>query len=134
MKNLLDILSFRLAPEDEYPHAVDDAKNFNESMYINVFDFNQTMGGWFRVGNRPNEGKAEVSCCIYLPDGRVGFMFSRPGISSNDALDAAGLKFEIIEPLKASTGNVFRPGMPLDQSWRHGQPGQGFLGKPHRGL
>ncbi|HOO91155.1 MAG TPA: hypothetical protein PLA74_10075, partial [Syntrophales bacterium] len=51
-------------------------------------------------GNRPNEGKAEVSCCIYLPDGRVGFFFNRPEISSNDALDAAGLKFKILEPFK----------------------------------
>jgi len=100
MKNMLDTMSFRLAPEDEYNHPIDDARNFNESMYINLFDFNQVMGGWFRVGNRPNEGKAEVSCCIYLPDGRVGFFFNRPEISSNDALDAAGLKFKILEPFK----------------------------------
>jgi len=100
MKNMLDTMSFRLSPEDEYNHVVDDAKNFNESMYINIFDFKQVMGAWFRVGNRPNEGNAEVSCCIYLPDGRVGFIFSRPDISSNDALDAAGLKFEILEPFK----------------------------------
>ncbi len=100
MKNMLDTMSFQLKPEDEYNHPVEDTKNFNESMYINVFDFNQVMGGWFRVGNRPNEGRAEVSCCLYLPDGRVGFIFSRPDISSNDTLDAAGLKFEIQEPLK----------------------------------
>ena len=36
------------------------------------------VGGWFRIGNRPNEGYAEISVCLYLPGGRVGFMFGRP--------------------------------------------------------
>ena len=66
---------FRLAPEDEYTHPIEAEKNFNESMYINIFDPSSRLGGWFRVGNRPNEGYAEMTCCLYLPDGRVGFMF-----------------------------------------------------------
>lgn len=90
----------RLTPEDEYMHPIEAASNFNESMYINLFDHQQKMGGWFRVGNRPNEGHAEMSCCIYLPDGQVAFMFQRPAISSNDALNAAGMKFEVIEPFR----------------------------------
>lgn len=90
----------RLEPQDEYTHPVEAEKNFNESMYINIFDPSTRLGGWFRVGNRPNEGYAEMTCCLYLPDGRVGFMFGRPEISGNDALEAAGLKFEILEPLK----------------------------------
>ena len=28
----------RLEPQDEYPHDPGDAKNYNESMYFNVFD------------------------------------------------------------------------------------------------
>ena len=32
------------------------------------------------MGNRPNEGYAEMTVCLYLPDGRVGFMFKRPHI------------------------------------------------------
>ena len=47
---------FRLAPEDEHTHPVEPARNFNESMYINLFDHAQRQGVWFRVGNRPNEG------------------------------------------------------------------------------
>jgi hypothetical protein len=90
----------RLAPEDEYTHPIEEEKNFNESMYINIFDPSSRLGGWFRVGNRPNEGYAEMTCCLYLPDGRVGFMFGRPDISNNDALDAGGMKFEVLEPLK----------------------------------
>ena len=93
-------LKFRLEPEDEYTHPIEEEKNFNESMYINIFDSSNRLGGWFRVGNRPHEGYAEMTCCLYLPDGRVGFMFGRPEISNNDALDAGGMKFEIVEPLK----------------------------------
>ena len=93
-------LRFRLDPEDEYTHPIEEEKNFNESMYINIFDRSARLGAWFRVGNRPNEGYAEMSCCLYLPDGRVGFMFGRPEISTNDALDAGGMRFEILEPLK----------------------------------
>ncbi len=91
---------FRLEPKDEYNHPIEAETNFNESMYINVFDHQQNMGGWFRVGNRPNEGHAEMTVCIYLPDGTVAFMFKRPEISNNDELNAGGLRFEVIEPFK----------------------------------
>lgn len=90
----------RLDPEDEYCHEPDAAKNYNESMYFNVFDPERKVGGWFRVGNRPNEGYAEMSVCLYLPDGRVGFMYARPKISGNTELNAGGLKIEVVEPFK----------------------------------
>ena len=92
--------TIRLRPEDEYMHPIEAASNFNESMYINLFDHQQQCGGWFRVGNRPNEGHAEMSFCFYLPDGQVAFMFQRANISGNEALDAGGMRFEIIEPFK----------------------------------
>jgi hypothetical protein len=92
--------TIRLEAQDEYMHPIEEAHNFNESMYINLFDHQQKLGGWFRVGNRPNEGHAEMSFCFYLPDGRVAFMFQRASIDNNDALNAGGMAFEIIEPLK----------------------------------
>ena len=65
----------RLVPEDDCMHALEAAPNFNESMHFNVFDRANRLGGWFRIANRPNEGKGEMTCCVYLPDGRVGSMF-----------------------------------------------------------
>jgi hypothetical protein len=90
----------RLAPEDEYTHPPGDAENYNESMYFNMFDARQKAGGWFRLGNRPNQNYAEMSICAYLPDGRAGFMFQRPRIENNDAMNAGGLRIDVIEPFK----------------------------------
>ena len=80
--------------------AVYDSRQDSFSKNINLFDFSQVMGGWFRIGNRPNEGYAEMTCCLYLPDRSVGFMYGRPQISNNEALDAGGMRFEIVEPFK----------------------------------
>ncbi len=87
-----------VAPEDEFTHPPGEASNFNESMYFNFFDGALRVGGWMRIGNRPNEGRAEVSNCLYLPDGRVLFQFRRPEIGGNDRFEAGGLGFEIEEP------------------------------------
>ena len=87
-----------LAPEDDYLHELGPEPNFNESAYYNFFDRKQRLGGWFRIGNRANEGNAERTVCLYLPDGRVLFSFGRPKIANNDAFDAAGLSFEVQEP------------------------------------
>ena len=58
------------------------------------------IGGWFRLGNRPNEGQAEMTTCLYLPDGRVAFMYGRPKIADNKAMNAGGMKIEVVEPFK----------------------------------
>lgn len=91
----------RLEPADEYPHAPDDAVNFNESVYASGWDAGGKMGGWMRLGNRVNEGYAELSVCLYLPDGRVACRFERPQISSNDAFDAGGLRYEVEQPFES---------------------------------
>lgn len=100
MADISPEFELRLLPEDEYTHDPGTAGNYNESMYFNVFDPSSMVGGWFRIGNRPNEGYAEVSVCLYLPDGRVGFAFARPSISGNTELKAGGLHIKVIEPLK----------------------------------
>ena len=35
----------KLEPEDEYTHVPDESLNYNESMYFNLFDHEQRMGG-----------------------------------------------------------------------------------------
>ena len=94
----MDAPALRLLPEDEYMHPLEEDPRFNESMYFNAYDPAAGVGGFFRLGNRANEGYAEMTVCLYLPDGRVGFMFARPEIEGNDAFDAGGLRFEVREP------------------------------------
>src|ERR1700709_49111 len=91
----------RLEAADEYPHAVDDVVNFNESVYASGWNAASKMGGWMRLGNRVNEGYAELSVCLYLPDGRVACQFKRPEIRGNDGFEARGLPQGGKEPLKA---------------------------------
>ena len=91
---------FLLESKDEFMHDTEGASNFNESMYFNFYDAGEALGGFLRIGNRPNERYAEQTTCIYLPDGRVGFVFQRPEISTNDGFDAGGCSFEVISPFE----------------------------------
>ncbi len=93
-----DDMRMRLLPTDDFMHEPEEAKNYNESRYYNFFDRVTGFGGWVRMGNRVHEGHSELSVCLYLPDGSVGFIYDRPRIDSNDAHDAGGLRFEVIEP------------------------------------
>lgn len=107
---------FRLDPEDEYAHAPEAVSNFNESVYMNGFDPGRRVGGWMRVGNRVNEGYAEMSVCLYLPDGRIACQFQRPEIKRNDRFEAGGLSYQCIEPFRQTAmrfaGEVLMPSSP----------------------
>src|SRR5215510_4282446 len=92
------MVRMRLEPSDDYLHPVEAASNFNESRYYNWFDPGAGTGGWVRMGNRPNEKYAEMTVCLYLPDGRIAFNFKRPKIDSHDAHDAGGLRFDVVAP------------------------------------
>ena len=87
-----------LVPEDDYTHRLGPEPNFNESMYFNFFDPQQSIGGFVRLGNRANEGRAEMTLCLYLQGGRVLFQFQRAPIDDNDAFDAGGMRFEVVKP------------------------------------
>ena len=39
-----------------------------------------------------------MSICLYLPDGRIAFMFKRPECTHNDAFDNGGMRFEVLSP------------------------------------
>ena len=91
---------FVMRPDDEMMHKPDASVNFNESVYTNGFNAASPVGGWMRLGNRVNEGYAELSVCLFLPDGRIACQFQRPNIASNERFNAGGLSYAVIEPLK----------------------------------
>src|SRR5258708_24455562 len=86
-----------LLEQDDLMHPNTGESNFNESAYYNFYDRTQRLGGFIRLGNRANEGYAEMTACLYLPDGTVGVMFQRPEIKNNDAHNAGGAKFEVVK-------------------------------------
>ena len=92
-----------MRPEHEFNHTPDSSINFNESVYTNAFDSRSAFGGWMRLGNRVNEGYAELSVCLYLPDGRIACQFQRPSITSNDRFEAGGIRYTVNEALKSVT-------------------------------
>jgi hypothetical protein len=132
-------MAVRLDESDEYMHELGPEPNFNESMYINCFDPDQGVGGWFRMGNRANEGQAEMTVCLYLPgDGggdddagrQVGFMFKRPKIDNNDALDAAGLTWTVVTPFEELRVDYVGKVVVLDEPEQMADPKQAFTDNP----
>ncbi len=95
--------SYQLVPQDEYPHPPTPELHFNESVYMNAFDHQGRWGGWMRLGNRPNEGYAELAVCLYLPDGRILCQFQRPRITDNQTFAAGGMQVSVEEPLARLT-------------------------------
>jgi hypothetical protein len=124
-------MGIRLEPQDEYMHELGPEPNFNESMYFNVYDPKSRLGGFFRLGNRANEGQAEMTTCIYLPDGRVAFMYQRPKISHNDAFDAGGMRFEVVRPFEELTVDYDGKVVLLDNPLEMADPKKAFTENPY---
>lgn len=118
-------------PADDLMHENTGEPNYNESAYYNFYDPAVRLGGFLRLGNRPNEGYAEMTCCLYLPDGRVGFMYARPKIPDNARFEGAGMRFVVEEPMRRHRlrydGAVCLLARPLDLL----DPKAAFTGNPH---
>jgi hypothetical protein len=134
-------MAVRLEPSDEYMHELGPESNFNESMYINCFDPDQQVGGWFRIGNRANEGYAEMTVCLYLPPdagtpaagspGRsVAFMYKRPTIDNNDAFDAGGLRWTMVTPFEELRIDYAGRVVLLDEPEQMANPKEAFANNP----
>jgi len=123
-------MKIRLEPSDEHMHPLELASNFNESMYFNVFDPTSHIGGFLRLGNRANEGYAELTVCLYLPDGRVGFMFKRPEIDNNDAFDAGGIRFTVVTPFEELATSYHGQVTVLEEPLQMANPRQAFTENP----
>jgi len=106
----------RLTDADEGIHPVGPEDNWNESRYIDYWDPTSGVGGWLRIGMRPNEGRAEMSSCTYLPDGRAAFFFERAPIDGN-GLVAGGQSWEIDEPYRRNRVRYRGEVLLLDDPW-----------------
>jgi hypothetical protein len=129
-------MGVRLDESDEYMHELGPEPNFNESMYINCFDPDQEVGGWFRMGNRANEGQAEMTVCLYLPGRdagprRVGFMFKRPPIENNDQLAGAGLTWTMVTPFEELRVDYAGKVVVLDEPEQMADPKAAFTDNPY---
>ncbi|MGE0596177.1 MAG: hypothetical protein AB7P07_07425 [Hyphomonadaceae bacterium] len=107
-------MTLKLDPKDERQHEPEPASNYNESAYFDMFDSRSALGAWLRIGNRPNEGHAEVTVCVHLPDGKVAFWFARPEIHGNAELNAGGLRVDVVEPFKTLNLSYDGPVILLD--------------------
>jgi hypothetical protein len=125
------MVKMRRLPEDDFMHTPEDATNFNESRYYNFFDHEAGFGGWVRMGNRVHEGYAELTVCLYLPDGRVGFMFKRPKITTNDEHNAGGLRFEVVKPYEQHRLTYGGKVCLLTDPREMGEPREAFANNPH---
>ncbi|NMF88587.1 DUF7065 domain-containing protein [Aromatoleum petrolei] len=118
-----------LTDADEGVHEKGEQTNWNESRYVDFWDANQRVGGWFRIGNRPNAGWAEMSACITLPDGKTAFMFERPKITAN-TLHSGNQQWEIVQPWVANRVQYRGELMVMDDPWILIDPKRAFETAP----
>jgi hypothetical protein len=121
-------------PEDDYTHPLGPESNFNESVYFNFFDRRQRRGGFVRIGNRANEGYAEMTVIVYEPDGSALFNYKRPPITSNDGWNAGGLSVEILEPGVKQRTRYAGSVVSLTEPRAMADPARAFKENPHRRL
>jgi len=122
----------RTKPDDDVMHQPDGSAEFNESVYYNFGDRHTDVGGFLRIGNRPNEGYAEVSTCLFLPGGTVAFWYVKPEITANDAHDAGGLRCRTVEPHRVHTVGYDGEVVVLDDPAQMEDPRSAFKANPHR--
>lgn len=119
-------------PEDDYTHPLGPEPNFNESVYFNFFDRAHNRGGFIRIGNRANEGHAEMTVIVYNPDGSAFFNYKKPEVSHNDEWNAGGARVEVIEPgyeiRTVYEGSALYMANPRDMQ----DPGSAFKSNPFR--
>ncbi|UCE85543.1 MAG: hypothetical protein JSU66_14575 [Deltaproteobacteria bacterium] len=123
-----------LEPADDYTHALGPEPNFNESMYFNFFDRERRIGGFLRLGNRANEGHAERTVTVFLPDGHVLFGFERARIDGNDAFEAGGVRFEVMEPSQKLRTTYAGPVIDMAEPRQMAEPREAFRNNPTRQL
>jgi hypothetical protein len=119
-----------ITEQDDYTHPLGPEENFNESMYFNFFDRARKTGGFVRLGNRANEGYAEMTIALYLPVGSALFQYKRPDITGNDAMRAGGMRFEVIEPMQRLRTTYDGHAVHMADPTQMANPGEAFRNNP----
>ncbi|MBO6558158.1 MAG: hypothetical protein JJ934_13360 [Pseudomonadales bacterium] len=119
-------------PEDDFTHPLGPEQNFNESVYFNFFDRQNNRGGFIRMGNRANEGYAEMTVIVFNSDGSAFFNYKKPEISNNDEWNAGGARVQVLAPgekLRTTyQGSALHMANPRDMQ----DPGKAFKNNPFR--
>jgi hypothetical protein len=123
-----------LRAEDDYTHELGPEENFNESVYFNFFDPVQNRGGFVRMGNRANEGYAEMTVIVWNPDGSAIFNYDKPAISHNDAWSAGGLNIDVVKPAELVRTVFAGSAVHLSDPKEMADPGKAFKSNPRQKL
>jgi hypothetical protein len=130
---LVNILG-NIKAEDDLTHELGPEQNFNESVYFNFFDPKQNRGGFVRIGNRANEGYAEVTVIVWNPDGSAMFNYEKPSISHNNGWNAGGLEIEILVPAEKVRTTYSGEALFLADPHEMSDPGKAFKSNPRKSL
>ena len=120
--------------DDDYTHPLGPESNFNESVYFNYFNRDADRGGFIRIGNRANEGYAEMTVIVYNPDGSAMFNYKKPEISSNDGWDAGGVKVDVLVPGEKIRTRYQGSAVFLEDPRAMADPGRAFKDNPFKKL
>lgn len=123
-----------LTPEDDYTHELGPESNFNESVYFNFFDRAQNRGGFVRIGNRANEGYAEMTVIVWNPDGSAVFNYAKPTIDHNDGWNAGGLQVDVLVPGERIRTRFAGEAVCLEDPRVMSDPGKAFRDNPKQQL
>lgn len=116
--------------EDDYTHELGPEENFNESVYFNFFDREQNRGGFVRIGNRANEGYAEMTSIVWNADGSAYFNYAKPEISTNDGWNAGGLTIDVEVPAERVRTRYQGAAVYLKDPRAMADPGKAFKENP----
>ena len=86
------------------------------------------------MGNRANEGYAELTAIVWNPDGSALFTYAKPEISHNDGWDAGGLKVEVIKPCELVRTTFSGRVLSLADPTAMRDPGKAFKENPREEL
>lgn len=81
----------------DYMHQAGPEKEWNESFYFNVYDQENDICAFMRIGLKPNMDERSVFCFLMMPDSSVVGIKDQEAFG-NGTLYAKGMSFEILEP------------------------------------